>query len=175
MLKLKAFLKNQVSYSNALLAIFLLVLVYFKYPEIKKNSDNQGIQVETKFNITDLNSQKEIIFPSNKKMLVAFWATWCAPCKVELKRINNLIASKKISPDQVLAISLDEKKEELLTFMADSKYGFQIAHDLDGKMSEFFKITGTPTLLLIDESNFVNWRTTGLSPSLEVRVLSFFR
>src|SRR3569833_1317729 len=43
-----------------------------------------------------------------KVILLNFWATWCAPCQVELPRFNTW--QQKYGPDglQVMAISMDD-------------------------------------------------------------------
>lgn len=173
--KLRGLLKEHLNYSNVLFLIFLLVLLFMKYPEIKKNSEMQGTNIPTQFTLSEFSSDRQITFPNASKIVVVFWATWCGPCKVELSRINNLITSKKINSKQVIAVSLDESIGPISEAILNSKYEFQVIHDSDGKVGQFFNVAGTPTMLLIDERNTIHWRTTGISPSLELRILNFLK
>ena len=49
-----------------------------------------------------------------KHVLLDFWATWCAPCILEIPEINALYASQERSRFEILAISLDEEPPEEL-------------------------------------------------------------
>lgn len=166
-------LRKHLNISNAFFGIILIVLIYIKYPEFKKNSDAVGLKVSAQFTLSEFFSKKQIVLPDSKKIVLVFWASWCGPCKVELKRLNQLVISKQIDLDQIVAVSIDERKDSISEVQINSKYEFQIVHDSDGKLSEYYKISGTPTVLLIDETNKIRWRTTGISPSLELRVLNF--
>lgn len=167
-------MKKYLSISNILVLVIISVLLYTKYPQIKTNFSSQGQAINDNFELVELRTEESIRFPSNQKQVVVFWATWCGPCKVELARLQNLVENKKINPQQILALSLDENISMLRDFMKNTKYDFLVAHDTTSQLSQKFNVIGTPTILLINEKNEIQWRTTGISPTLEARVLSFF-
>jgi cytochrome c biogenesis protein CcmG/thiol:disulfide interchange protein DsbE len=167
-------IKKYLSISNFLVLVIISILFYTKYPQIKENFISQGQTITDNFQLVEFRTAENIPFPSNQKQVVVFWATWCGPCKVELARLQNLVENKKINPQQVLAVSLDENVSMLRDFLKNTNYGFLVVHDTTSQLGQKFNIFGTPTILLIDENNEVQWRTTGISPTLEVRVLSFF-
>ena len=47
-------------------------------------------------------------------VLLDFWATWCAPCILEIPELNTLYAGQDSSNFQILAISLDEEPPDEL-------------------------------------------------------------
>ena len=110
-----------------------------------------------------------------QKRVLLFWATWCGPCSLELARVNRMIAGGELKPEQVLAISIGETAEVVKSAIAERKYTFPVALDLDGKVAESFKVSGTPTIVFVDEKQVINWLSTGLSPSLGLRLQRFLR
>jgi len=111
--------------------------------------------------------------PLNEKHVVVFWATWCTPCTVELKRINDLIENKKISADNIVAVSLLEDPVLVARTSRERQYKFRVAVDRDGATARLFNVSATPTIALVDEAGVVRWKTMGLSPTLELRLKSF--
>lgn len=53
-------------------------------------------------------------------VLVNLWATWCAPCKVEMPTLAKLQAAYAAQPVQVMALTIDvpEKEAEAAAFIA---------------------------------------------------------
>lgn len=124
--------------------------------------------------VTDLNDQS-ITLPLPTKHLLVFWATWCAPCKVELSRINRMVLNGEVSPESVLAVSIAEDPKIVSSFAKEQQYQFRIAVDQTGRAAKLYKVSGTPTIIFINQDQKVEWMTTGLSLSLEIRILSFFK
>ncbi|MGE0762995.1 MAG: TlpA family protein disulfide reductase [Bdellovibrionales bacterium] len=168
------YIKKLASGANLFFLLLFIFLVFIKYPEFKKNSDQQGSRIQERYEFVDLITNEKFAFPSFRRQVVVFWATWCAPCKVELARINNLIEIKKLRPDQVVAVSLDQNRSDIEATLKSATYRFLVGHDLNGKVGQAFEVVSTPTILFVDENNVVYWRTSGISPSLEARILSFF-
>lgn len=113
------------------------------------------------------------IFDSDRMQssyVVVFWATWCGPCSLELARLNRLILNNEIKSESVLAISVREEKSLVESVAREKNYQFKIGVDPIGKIADFFRVQGTPTIVFIGKDKTVKWITTGLSPSLELRV-----
>lgn len=117
---------------------------------------------------------RHIGLSDNKKRLIIFWATWCGPCFVELGRINRLITDGEIRPESVLAITSFEDTDTVRSFVKEKGYMFPVATDRTGLVAEKYNITGTPTIIMVNEKNIIEWTTVGLSPTLEVRIKNFF-
>jgi thiol-disulfide isomerase/thioredoxin len=81
--------------------------------------------------------------------LVNFFASWCPPCKAELPLFEQ--AYQKFSPYgfRILAISMDDNENALMSFLKDKHYTFDIAIHSPGLGSKF-NITGLPTSYLLD-------------------------
>lgn len=157
---------------NIIFYLIIIVLLVKKIPGIYENYKNQN-QIAPLVSVRYLSGEEILVPVANQKTVVVFWATWCGPCQVELKRLNQMILDHKIKANQVLAISVQESKETVDVFLKNNKYEFLVALDETGKASESYHVRGTPTVVFIDENSRIVWMTTGLSPSLEFRVQHF--
>ncbi|WP_409479494.1 TlpA family protein disulfide reductase [Pseudobdellovibrio sp. HCB154] len=157
---------------NIVLTVVVLVLLAAKIPGIIDNFKTEGsaapdFSVLTnsglEFNTKDLHARKVLVF----------WATWCPPCEMELSRINELVKEKRIPAEAILAISMQEDKALVDKVVTERGYQFPIGYDLDGQVSQLFKIQGTPTLVFLNGDKTIRWLSTGLSPLLKLRLNIF--
>ncbi len=87
-------------------------------------------------------------FKNNKYTLINFWASWCAPCRVEHP---NLMILSKYQHIKILGINFKDKKINALKFLEElgDPYHY-LAKDSSGKQSVNFGIYGIPESILID-------------------------
>ncbi|NUM59373.1 MAG: redoxin domain-containing protein [Bdellovibrionaceae bacterium] len=139
------------------------------------NFQSQGKKISHTHINTLLNSVEKSFSLSNqtKPVVLIFWATWCAPCELELNRINNWLSKNPQFINNIVAISSFETEDVIRKISVQRQYKFPIASDITGELSKSFQIQGTPTIILIDTKGYITWRTTGISPTLEFRLYSF--
>lgn len=111
----------------------------------------------------------------NEKSVVIFWATWCGPCTLELKRINNAIINKEIDPRYLYAVNMGEDPNLVKAEYAKRNYKFQPYFDLNKNLTDQLKVEVTPTVLFIDEKQTLKWISSGISPSLIYRIQNFLK
>lgn len=161
---------------NLLINIFFGILIVFllskRIPLLKDQFQKEG-SLGAPFTVTTLDGNNFNTNEVSKNLIVVFWATWCTPCEVELSRLNQLIIDKKVSKDQILAISSFETTDLVEKAVRDRNYKMQIGLDLNGSISELYNVQGTPTVVFIDKNHTIQWMTTGLSPSLGIRAQNF--
>lgn len=162
---------------NAFNILLLVAAIYILAPQIPSRIDMykregtlapQGV-------VTDLKTNQGVAIPLPQKQVLVFWATWCGPCKIELARIQKMIDSGQLDPKSILAVSVAEDKDVVLSSVAEHKFTFPVALDSQGLVAKQYKVSGTPTILFIDEQGQVDWITMGLSPGLELRMKSFLK
>ena len=99
----------------------------------------------------------------NAWTVLAFWATWCAPCKKEIPELNEW---SLLGPDvTILAVNVDDKIDSdgvlkaLKKMGATNLQGIQSA-DLLSKVG----VDAIPTLVLLDSNGTERYRMIGYSP-----------
>ena len=87
-----------------------------------------------------------------KYVLVDFWATWCAPCVVELPRLQSAYAKYHAKGFEVVAVSLDETKSAVVDFVQARKLPWKQVHNAtaNGDLVEAFGVKNIPATFLID-------------------------
>jgi len=89
------------------------------------------------------------------KVLIIFLASWCPYCKTNLPELVKHYNNQKERKIEILAVSLDEKKEEWVKLIKDYKLDWLNVSDLKGwsgkAMLDYF-IYATPTMFLVDNN-----------------------
>ncbi|KAA5803542.1 TlpA family protein disulfide reductase [Alkalicaulis satelles] len=86
-----------------------------------------------------------------KVILVNFWATWCAPCVVEMPALNRLQAQLGSDAFEVVAVSMDRRMEDAQDFLAEHELN-HLALYFDPNMNMAFAAgaRGLPLSVLYD-------------------------
>jgi thiol-disulfide isomerase/thioredoxin len=158
---------------NLVLALLVVYLLVQRLPSLIERAQREGSVIASTYQLPALNGEM-LEVPASKRHLLVFWATWCGPCEVELKRIQRLIDSGAVPAASVIAISVGESREVVEENVNENGYRFTVVLDERSEVAEKFNVRGTPTLLLVGEDRAIKWMTVGISPSLELRLKSFF-
>ncbi len=90
-----------------------------------------------------------------KVVYLDFWASWCGPCRVSFPQLDDL--HEELSPRgfEVLAVSVDETREDALAFLRELPVGYPVAWDGGGVTPQAYDVLGMPTGYLIDRDGKV--------------------
>lgn len=96
-----------------------------------------------------------------KPVLLNFWATWCAPCVLEMPAIQKYY-EKYPGQFNVLAVNADETRFDVQTFAHDMGLTFDVLLDPGGKTQQLYKIRGYPTSFFVDADGVIRVQHIGL-------------
>ena len=140
-----------------LLFIFVLLVFYNSLNrETNYSTDYLVGNKLTKINLKSFDDNK--IYTSedlknNDYTLINFWASWCAPCRVEHPYLMQLSKEKKL---KILGVNFKDKKINALKFLNNLGNPYNLlAKDTTGKHSVNFGIYGIPESILINNETIV--------------------
>ena len=139
--------------------LFIFVLLVFY------NSLNREINYSTdylignklaKINLKSFNNNKIYTsedFKKSRYTLINFWASWCAPCRIEHPYLMQLSKEKNL---KILGVNFKDKKINASKFLNElgNPY-YYMAKDTTGKQSVNFGIYGIPESILINNETIV--------------------
>ena len=99
-----------------------------------------------------------------RPVLVNFWATWCAPCIVELPSLDAL-AARETGNVEIVAVSEDlDGRRRVTDFFAQRRFT-RLEPYLDPRMDLMaaLRIDTLPTTILYDAEGEEVWRMTGMA------------
>jgi peroxiredoxin len=88
-------------------------------------------------------------------VLINFWATWCAPCRIEMPAIQNRFERQAEDGFVVLAVNYDESLEEVQAFADELDLTFDLLLDPGGEIQRRYRIRGYPTSFFLDSSGVI--------------------
>lgn len=85
-----------------------------------------------------------------KVILIDVWATWCAPCEQSFPFYADLHAQWAEQGFEVIAVSVDERSEDVGRWLEGRNLPFIVVHDPEGKTPEDIGLMTMPSAVLVD-------------------------
>ena len=101
---------------------------------------------------------------AGKVVYVDFWASWCKPCRHSFPFMNQLQAQ---FGDElaIVAINVDESRDDALRFLEALEPQFEIVYDPRGELAAAFDVPGMPTSYLFSREGRLLQRHIGFKKS----------
>lgn len=94
-------------------------------------------------------------------VLINFWATWCAPCQLEMPAFQDRY-EQHAGALRVLAVNFDEPRADVQAFADDLGLTFDVLPDPGGEVQRLYQVRGYPTTVLVDADGVVRVLHIGL-------------
>ncbi|MFB3921404.1 MAG: redoxin family protein [Terriglobia bacterium] len=105
-----------------------------------------------------------------KVVVMDFWATWCAPCRLQGKLIEQVVESFRQEPAVTfLAVNTDEDRSGVPKFLKEENWTTPVVYGPG--LEQLLGIRALPTVLILDREGRVAYRQAGLDPGSFVPVL----
>jgi thiol-disulfide isomerase/thioredoxin len=117
------------------------------------------------FTLKDMNGQTVRLADfRGKVVLLDFWATWCAPCKVEIPWFEEFQTKYGKQGLQVVGVSVDDSAEKLQAYARVMKMNYPVLVGLnhDDLQDTYGPMLGLPTSIMISRDAKVCSKHMGL-------------
>jgi thiol-disulfide isomerase/thioredoxin len=127
--------------------------------------------------IKDVNTGKKLPFnqtiEKGKVTLISFWATWCIPCKKEIKNISMKLPDWKKEADfNYQTVSIDKVEAEGLvrTYAMSQGWKFPYYIDANSDLMRSLSFQNVPFTMIIDKNGKVAFTHSGYEEGGEAEV-----
>lgn len=98
-----------------------------------------------------------------KVIIVSFWATWCTPCKEEMKAMHTVYDELKANGVEYVAVSVDNTKTmaRVGPYITSKGYTFPILLDPNKEIFEVVNGTDVPYTLVYDMQGKLRFKHDG--------------
>ena len=138
---------------------FIFILIVFYISLNRSSNYDTGNLIGIKLNEIKLERFEGNQYLTNENLkknnytLINFWASWCAPCRVEHPFLMQLSKEKNL---KILGVNFKDKRNNALNFLDNLGNPYQyLAKDDLGKQSIGFGIYGIPESILINKDFIV--------------------
>ena len=155
---------------TTIIALFILLigaLIVIEFPlkntneaDLKAESEIMGLlenrlaeaqQSAPDFRLNDLNMQPiRLSDLRGRPIVMNFFASWCAPCKIELPFLRAAHENSKDSGFMVLGISNNDRREAMESFALEENLTYPIVIDGDNTVGVAYQVVGPPYTYFID-------------------------
>jgi thiol-disulfide isomerase/thioredoxin len=108
----------------------------------------------------------------NGPVILDFWATWCAPCRLAMPIYVELAEQYADQGLRFLPVSVDTKKAQRKIGPWFKKHGWEFASLLDPqqKVASKLRILSLPTMFLVDQDRRIVATHIGFRPDMKERL-----
>ncbi|MEO0151603.1 MAG: redoxin domain-containing protein [candidate division WOR-3 bacterium] len=145
--------------------IFIVLLFLFSVYQTYSNKEEKEIVKKASYfklpKIDNLNDSLSLDDLKGKVVILNFWASWCEPCKEEVKELNKIYESLKDSI-MLIGINIWDDRKKALSFI--EKYNVKFLNLFASRgnpISVNYGITGVPETIIVDKEGYIKFHFKG--------------
>ena len=97
-----------------------------------------------------------------RPVMINLWATWCAPCRIEMPHIQDRFERYAGEGFLVLAVDFDEPADIVADFRDELGLTFDILLDPGAKVQELYRNRNYPSTFFVDADGVIQVQHIGL-------------
>ncbi len=128
--------------------------------------------------VRDLNGKQlafNEVFTKGKVTLVSFWATWCIPCKQEIKNIKTKLPEWQKEADfDYITVSIDDSRATAMvkTYSKSQGWNFPVYLDPNSDLKRSLNFQNVPYTMIVDKNGKIVFQHTGYEEGSENEVFA---
>ena len=95
-------------------------------------------------------------------IVLAFWATWCDPCKQIMPMLNDLYLRYRDEGFTLLAINVEKDADKVRKELRSLQVSFPVLIDVTSEVSKNYEVEEMPSTYLIDRDGNLRYTHNGL-------------
>ena len=106
-----------------------------------------------------------------KVMVMDFWATWCGPCRLQGKLVDQVAESFRTDSSAVfLSLNVDQDRSGVPAFLKQQGWTVPVAYAQG--LDQLLSVRALPTVVIFDRQGRIVYREDGVDPGTFVEELS---
>jgi len=102
-----------------------------------------------------------------KVVILDFWASWCAPCRLEMPILQTVYDKYKEKGVVLIGANVGEDRATARAFLGKNNYRFLVGLDARGEVDRAYGAPGLPHLVIIDRQGVIQADHIGFMRGLE--------
>lgn len=141
--------------------LLILFIVFISLNTV--NGVKFKIKIDNDFGVIDFNGvQHKLINYNGKVVLLAFWASWYAPC---IRALTNLYKITRYFNNKIITFVVGIGKKNIDKAVIQSRgFKFTVMASLDVNMPLNFKFYTIPFFVLLNKNNKIVWTGNNVPP-----------
>jgi cytochrome c biogenesis protein CcmG/thiol:disulfide interchange protein DsbE len=153
-------------YSTAMIGAGLVIVLHAPLAVFAQGCDAEAATANLDFVLKDMDGQDVALSDyRGQVILLDFWATWCAPCRIEIPNFVELYDQYGPEGFVVVGISVDEPGTDLKPFAAELKmdYPVLVGSAREDLLNAYGPPVGYPTAFIIGRDGAICKTHTGFA------------
>jgi len=132
-------------------------------PPIAVTSDTLIGRPAPDFELATLSGAKTRLSTLRGKVtFLNFWATYCAPCRVEMPAFQALLDGRILGDANVLTVNKGDSSDQINGFFKEISVNLPTALDRDGVVADQYRVVNLPVTYIIDKQGVIYERRIGI-------------